>query len=165
MATEAQKLVSSDESVTQALINLLNQYPALDGDTFEWGKLSDSAGKSIFPVSGGTFTEKKSVTGMVTRTYLQPLMVVYRASGLSSARKVAVKEWLDNLGRWLDGESVQFMEQTYQLTAYPELGDGMEFASISRTSASFLNDVGENNVEDWVVTITAQYRKKFKRVL
>ena len=51
-------------AVTSALMELLNQYPALkDGDEITFSVLSEDSGKAMFPVSGAVIeTEKKNIS-------------------------------------------------------------------------------------------------------
>lgn len=141
------------EVITTALVELINQFPRLaDGDKIEFSTLEAESGKAMFPISGAIIeTEDKDILGNVSQVCLYPFFVVYRASGLSESRKAAVKEWLDDLGRWLE-----------QLQQYPELSGSRRFLSIDRQTPAYLDTVNEQT-EDWTIYITARYSNNFKK--
>ena len=90
-------------------------------------------------------------------------MVIYRASGLSENRKASVKEWLDNLGIWLEKQVIAINGAEHKLTEYPQLTDGRKFITISRSSPAYLDSVEENNAENWAISIIAKYKNNFER--
>ena len=154
------------EAVTPALRELLNQYPGLQqtGDEITFSVLSEDSGKAMFPISGAIIeTEKKFILGDVRQICLYPFYVIYRAAGLSENRKAAVKEWLDNLGRWLEGQKVNINSVDYRLESYPELSGNRRFLSISRQTPAYLSATNENNSEDWAIYITARYQNDFNK--
>lgn len=156
--------VDGYEAVTSALRELVNQYPALsDGDEIAFSTLGENSGKAMFPVSGAAVeTSKKSVTGKVTEVCLYPFYVIYRASGLSENRKAKVKEWLDNLGKWLERKKVLINGEEFLLEEYPTLTDGRDFLSINRQTPAYLDNTSENQTEDWAIYISARYVYEYK---
>ena len=152
------------EAVTSALRELLNQYPALTGsDEIAFSTLGEESGKAMFPISGAAVeTSRQSVTGKVTEICLYPFYVIYRASGLSENRKAKVKEWLDNLGKWLERKKVMIDGLEYQLEEYPPLTDGRTFLSINRQTPAYLDNVSDNQTEDWAIYISARYIYEYK---
>ena len=158
--------VDGYEAVTPALRELLNQYPGLQqtGDEITFSVLSEDAGKAMFPISGAIIeTEKRFILGDVRQICLYPFYVIYRAAGLSENRKAAVKEWLDNLGRWLEGQTVRINNADYKLKAYPELQGNRGFLSISRQTPAYLSATNDNNSEDWAIYISARYQNDFNK--
>lgn len=151
--------------ITSALLDLLNQFPGLaDGDEIAFATLGAENGKAIFPANGAVVeTEKISVTGIVRQTCAYPFHLVYRASGLSESRKAKAKEWLDGLGRWLEGQPVTINGETYELDRYPALTGSRQFKSIRRSSPAYLSETEENKAENWVIYLTARYENIFKR--
>ncbi|MBQ8591622.1 MAG: hypothetical protein IJ485_02585 [Lachnospiraceae bacterium] len=151
------------EAVTSALRELLNQYPGLsENDEITFATLGEDSGKAMFPVSSSVIeTEKRSVTGKVTEVCIYPFYVIYRASGLNENRKAKVKEWLDNLGKWLEQKKVLIDDKEYQLAELPPLTDGRKFLSISRQTASYLDTVNENQSENWTIYIYARYQYEY----
>jgi hypothetical protein len=150
-------------AVTSALMELLNQYPALKaGDEITFSVLSEDSGKAMFPVSGAVIeSEKKNILGQVTEVCLYPFFVIYRAAGLSESRKAKVKEWLDNLGAWLEQKEVTIDGAKYQLDALPPLTNGREFLSIDRQSPAYLDTENENKSENWAISIMARYQYNY----
>lgn len=167
MADEKQIVYDVDgyEVVTAGLLALLNQYPGLeDGDEISFSTLSETGGKAIFPASGAVIErERVSITGKVRQFCAYPFHLVYRVYGLSEASKEAVKEWLDNVGRWLEGQPVTIDGTTYELDAYPPLTGNFAFKSIRRLSPAYLSGENENHSENWVIYLTARYENTFQR--
>lgn len=155
--------VDGEEAITSALRELINEYPALsEDDEIQFATLGADNGKAMFPVSGAVIsTERESVTGHVTQTCVYPFYVVYRASGLSENRKAAVKEWLDNLGKWLERQEVTINKEPQKLARYPTLSGDREFTSIDRQTPAYLDGTNENKSEDWAIYISAHYRNEY----
>ena len=153
------------EAVTSALRELLNQYPALsENDEIAFSTLGEDSGKAMYPVSGSVIeTEKRSITGKVTKVCLYPFYIIYRASGLNENRKAKVKEWLDTLGKWLEQQTVIIDEKEYKLDELPPLTDDRKFLSIERQSPSYLDTVNENKSENWEIYITARYQYEYHK--
>lgn len=166
----AEKQVKYDldgyDAVTAALRELLNSYPGLQqtGDEITFSVLSEDGGKAMFPISGAIIeTEKRFILGDVRQVCLYPFFVIYRAAGLSENRKASVKEWLDNLGRWLEGQIVRINNADYRLDQYPELSGNRRFLTITRQTPAYLSAQNENQSEDWAIYITARYQNDFNK--
>lgn len=154
------------DAVTPALRALLNSYPGLNqtGDEITFSVLAEDGGKAMFPISGAIIeTEKKFILGDVRQVCLYPFYVIYRAAGLSENRKAAVKEWLDNLGRWLEGQKININGVDYRLDSYPELTENRRFLSIARQTPAYLSAQNDNQSEDWAIYITARYQNDFNK--
>ena len=153
------------EKVTTALTELLNQYPALErGEEITFSVLEESSGIGMFPVSGAVVeTEKRSITGKVTKVCLYPFYVVYRASGQGEKGKERIKEWLDTLGKWLEQQKVVIDGEEYLLSELPPLTDGRKFLSIERQTPSYMAEPQENKAEDWVIYISARYQYEYQK--
>lgn len=151
--------------VTTAIRSLINQYPGLSpGDEITFSALDESSGKSMFPISGAVIeTEKQDITGHVNQVCLYPFYIIYRAGGLNEGRKAAVKEWLDNLGKWLELQEVTINNEPWKLAGYPTLTGNRKFLSISRQTPGYLDSVNDNKSEDWVISVSARYRNEFYR--
>lgn len=166
---EEQKQVRYDidgyDVVTTALRELINQYPGVsDGDEITFSKLGEDNGKAMFPISGAVIeTEDEDVTGHVTQVCLYPFYVIYRAGGLSENRKAAIKEWLDNLGKWMEQQTISIGEIAYRLDEYPTLTGNREFLSINRQTPGYLDSINENKSENWAIYISARYQNEFDR--
>lgn len=157
--------VEGYDAITAAIMALINTYPGLStGESFRFSMLSENGGLSVFPNNGAIIQlERISVTGKVYQECLYPFMVYYRSAGLSETRKEGVKEWLDNLGRWLERQTITIGTTDYTLSAYPVLTGSRKILSISRQSPAFLNAINENKTEDWILDMSLRYTNEFFR--
>lgn len=162
---EARYDIDGADAVTAAIRELLNCYPGLpEGDEIAFSSLDEDSGKSMFPVSGAVIEkEREGITGHVTQVCLYPFYVIYRAAGLSENRKAAIKEWLDNLGRWLERQAVLIDGQEHRLGEYPALAGNRRFLTIARQSPGYLDSINENQSENWAISISARYQNEFDR--
>lgn len=153
------------EILTPALRELVNQYPGLRaGDEIAFSTLGEDSGKAMFATSGGIIeTERVTVTGRVKQVCLYPFTVIYRVEGPPEDRKAAIKEWLDDLGRWLEGQPISIEGTTYTLMRYPTLTGSRKFLSISRQTPGYLDSVNENHIENWAIHLSARYQNEFTR--
>lgn len=163
--TEVRQDVSGYEVITTALMELLNGFPGLrTGEEITFSVLGETSGRAMFPAAGAIIqNERRDILGNVTQVCLYPFTVVYRAAGLSESRKTAVKEWLDNLGCWLEGQTVTINNTEYTLEEYPALTGSRRFTEIVRTTPAYLDSVNENMSENWVIGLSAHYQNQFKR--
>ena len=156
--------ISSQEVVTTAIMEMLNDYPGLNGAEVAFSTLGESNGIAMYPISSAVIqSETINIIGGVTQICLYPFHVVYRASGLSESRKASVKEWLDNLGRWLEKEEITINGINYKLSQYPELTGDRKIEKISRQTPGYLDTINENQSENWVIYITLQYINKYEQ--
>lgn len=163
MEEEKKYDLDGQEVITDALMKLINCYPGLSSeDTIKFSILGEDNGKAIFPVSGAMVeTEKNTITGKVIQECLYPFYVIYRAAGLSEQRKASVKEWLDNLGKWLERQKIVVNNTEYRLDDYPSLTGERKFLSIKRNTPSYLDSTNENMSENWAIYISARYQNIF----
>lgn len=167
--TEEKKEVRYDidgfDIVTDALLYMINNYPGIPPDSeVTFSTLDESSGISMFPVSGAVIeTEKEDITGHVVQVCLYPFYVIYRAGGLSEARKAAVKEFLDNLGKYLELQEITSDGQIWKLDGYPALTGDRKFLTIERQTPGYLDSTNENMSENWAINISARYRNEFNR--
>ena len=157
--------VEGYEALTPAILDLLNQYPGLEeGKSFSFSKLSERGGLAMFPNTGAVInTQRISVIGKVYQECVYPFFVYYRAGGLSESRKVSLKEWLDNLGRWLERQPVKIGDETFTLENYPELTQDRKIIYFQRQSPAYLEGISEDKIEDWVIAINLRYSNSFTR--
>ena len=151
--------------ITDALINLLDEYPGLtDADEITFADLDENGGITVVPISGAVIeTERTDITDHITQVCLYPFYVIYREKDLSERRKIKTKEWLDNLGMWLERQIVTINNTEYQLEEYPDLTGDRKFLSIERQSPAYLDKNEEDATEDWVIYISARYQNEFNR--
>lgn len=153
------------DTITEALRQLLNQYPGLvPGDEITFSVLDEDAGKAMFPITGGIIeTERESITGHVTQVCQYPFYVIYRVAGITEDRKAYIKEWLDNLGRWLEKQAVMILNEEYKLESYPHITGNRKILSINRQTPAFLDSTNENQSENWAIHISARYQYEFDK--
>ena len=155
--------VEGYDVITEAVVNLLNDYPALKtGDAITFNILNENSGKSMFPLSGSIIEKKwRDILGRTTEICQYPFFVIVRYGSLNESRKINVKEWLDNLGRWLEKQTITVDETNYTLTGYPILTGNRRFLEIRRTTPAALNAINDNNTEDWAISIVARYENQY----
>lgn len=154
--------VQGEDVITDALITLVNQYPKLDGDTISFGSLSEDGGIAMFPMTGAVIErDSVDILGNHEQVCMYPFFVYYRASGLSQDRKVSVKEWLDDLGRWLEKQPITVGQTVSILDEYPALTGNRKFLSIKRTTPASLDSIGQGQEENWAIRLVARYQNNF----
>lgn len=166
MPEEVKKPVRYDvegyEIVTDAIGDLLNQYPGLEGLTVKFSTLEEDGGLAWFPITGAAIdSETESITGKVRQTCNYPFYIIFRNGAPSADRKKVIKEFLDNLGRWLERQTVTIEETNYTLEAYPELTGNRKITEISRQTPGYLDSVLDNGVENWAIYIAVKYTNEF----
>lgn len=149
--------------LSEVLLVLVNQFPGLKtGEKIAFATLADNKGKALFPSTGAIIeTDERDILGGHHQVCRYPFTIVLRSGSLTEARRVTAKEWLDDLGRWLEKQTISVDSTDYTLEEYPDLGAGRVLTSIRRTSPSYLNAVYDNKVEDWAITISARYKNDF----
>lgn len=149
--------------VTLALLELLNQYPGLT-DEITFSSMDENYGKTMVPVSGSVVeTEREGITGHVAQKCLYPFNIIYRDKDVSESRKIRIKEWLDNLGRWLERQEVTINGTVYKLSSYPKLTGDRKILSITRQTPAYLDNVKEDATEDWIISLSARYQNEFDK--
>lgn len=139
------------DNVTLYLLDLINSYPLLDGEEIRFQSIK-SGTMTMVPTSNvAILSEKKSITGHVTQKCQYAFQIYKTAKGLSENNQIRYKEFLDNLGLWLQGLD------------YPAMADGMKMDSIkpANTSALYVRD--DNQSEAWMIPINAVYIREFER--
>lgn len=151
--------------VTNAIKDLLNSFPGLaEGETIKFSTLEEKSGVTFYPISGAVIaTETKSVTGKINQLCNYPFNVIYRTSAGSPNSKIVVKEFLDNLGKWLEKQTVTIDGETKKLKDYPVLTENREITEIARQTPAYLDNVSEEDVQDWVISLALKYRNIFYR--
>lgn len=157
--------VDGYDIVTNALKDLLNSFPGLmEDENIKFSTLEEDSGISFYPISGAVIaTETISVTGKVNQVCNYPFYVVYRTAADSQTSKIDIKEFLDELGKWLEKQPVMIDGETQKLSDYPDLTEGREITEISRQTPAYLDSTSEGNVQDWVISLALRYRNVFYR--
>ena len=155
--------VDGSEKISSLLMNLLNEYPGLDGGVIEFSTLVETGGIGFFPSAGAVLMlDEHYITGYVHQICRYPFDIIYRASPRSEEQKIRVKEFLDGLGRWLERQPVMIDGNTYKIDAYPDIESGSRrIRNITRTSPSHLMMAGQDGVQDWVISLELDYENNF----
>ena len=164
MAEEVKFDAEGTEALTNALLALVNTYPGLKpGESFLFSTLDENRGRAFFPSTGAVIDrESRDILGSVHQICVYPFALVTRAKGLTEVRRVAAKEWLDKLGRWLSRQTVNINGAEYTLDTYPALTGGRVLRELKLTVPAHLDGVGEDGTEDWVCQVEARYTNDFK---
>lgn len=161
--------IDGSDVVTSVLLDLLNQYPALaSDDSITFATLDANRGKAMYPLNGAVIESTVTdIWGYTVQTCVYPFIVLYRTGNLTEERRKAVKEWLDNIGRWLERQDVVLKvgdtTQTVHLDSYPEINGNRRITEIQRTAPSYLNAENDNGTEDWAISISAKYENNYYR--
>ncbi len=167
MSEEKEKRYDLDGQVTvaDAISDLLKQYPGLEqGETIEFSKLEEDGGFGWFPAGGAVIDDEKiSITDHVTQQCQFPFFIVYRSHFRTSDQRKDVQNLLDNIGRWLEQQTIVIKGGEHRLNSYPELSGDREIEQILRKSTAYLDNVQESGCEDWVISIVLEYRNEYDR--
>ena len=164
MAKEVRFDAEGTEAVTKALLDLVNAYPGLkQGEHFLFATLGEDRGRGFFPSTGAVIDqETRDILGRVHQVCVYPFALVTRAKGLTEARRIITKEWLDKLGRWLNRQPVTIQDTDYTLDTYPALTGGRVLQELRLTVPAHLDGAGDDGTEDWVCQVEARYTNDFK---
>lgn len=154
---------SGFDILKEAVLELLNQYPGLNGRYIVYASLTKDGGISMEPESGAlVYTEQTDILGGVVQECQFPFFVVYRIAATNENQKLGISEFLDSLGAWLCMEPVFIGRAAHQLTNYPELTGGRKITSVTRFN-SYALEPNENGTQDWVLPVTVKYKHEFSR--
>ena len=147
------------EVITEAMKDLLNQFPGLYADEeVKYEELEDDSGIAFSNDAGAlVYTEREDVIGGVHQTCQYPFFVVYRAASSAKERqKMSIQEFLDAFGKWLCKEPAVIDGETYKLARYPKLAGTRQIRKITRDN-SYGTDPQESGVQDWLLPVNVQY--------
>ena len=152
---------SGHEVITNAVLEMLNSYPGLDGKEIYFEEIGDADGIAFSSDSGPlVMTERRSITDHIFQTCQYPFFVIYRSTTTREYQKLYIQNFLDSLGKWLCKESVEINGETHRLTKYPNLSDNRKITRITRENAYGLTP-NENKSQDWMLPVTIQYTNEF----
>lgn len=155
--------VESDsfDILKEAVMELLNSFPGLNGDNIRFDSLDEDGGISMSPDSGTLiYKEKRDIIGGVTRECQFPFFVIYRSGAANPAMKMGISDFLDTIGAWICREPVTIDAESYQLTEYPNLTGGRRITRVIRFN-SYALEPNPNNTQDWLIPITVHYLHEF----
>lgn len=151
--------IQGEQSITNALIGLLDSCPFLDEVTF--ASLNDT-GLAIYPTGSPVVqTERRSITGHITQRCSYDIGLVSREYGENESRKISTKDLLDNVGAWLELQPVTIDGTTYLLDAYPTLTGQRQIKRIERTSSAAIEAATEDGGTVWSIAVRLSYSNEY----
>lgn len=156
--------VDGEELITNALKSLIESFPSEKELSFSG--LGKNSGFAFYPISGAAIhSEREDVCGNVEQVCRYPFVIVYRNSPKQDPQRIRIKELLDTIGRWLEGQRVKAGGEELELEGYPKLTGGRRIISIRRESSSFVDETGGDGTQDWIIQMTLKYKNNFERKL
>lgn len=153
--------VSGYDILTNAVMDLLSQYPGLNGRTILFEELEKESGIAFSADNGAlVISEKRSITDHVTQQCQYPFYIIYRSASTREYQKLQVQAFFDSIGKWLCKEPVEINSEKVHLAAYPDLSDGRKITRITRSNSYGL-EPNEDGVQDWLMPVTVQYTNEF----
>lgn len=153
--------VSGHEAVTNAVSELLNSFPGLNGREILFEEISAADGIAFSSDSGPLImSQRRSITDHVYQTCQYPFFVIYRSTSTREFQKLHVQNFLDTLGKWLCREPVEVNGAVCQLKSYPKLSKNRKITSISRENIYGLVP-NENKSQDWMLPVTIRYTNEY----
>ena len=152
---------SGYELLTNAMRDLLYQYPGLGSQTIRFEELNESFGIA-FSSDGGALvlSEKRSITDHVSQVCQYSFLVVYRSGNQGEEDKIYAQSFLENIGKWLCMEPFTIDGESHRLIAYPDLTDGRKITRVTRSNA-YGTVPNANKSQDWILPVTVQYTYEF----
>lgn len=153
--------VSGYEILTNAVMDLLSQYPGLNGRTILFEELGKESGIAFSADNGALIiSERRSITDHVSQQCQYPFYIIYRSASTREYQKLQVQAFFDSIGKWLCKEPVEVGGEKVHLGAYPALSDGRKITRITRSNSYGL-EPNEDGVQDWLMPVTVQYTNEF----
>lgn len=147
-----------------AIVELLNRYPGLNGMVIARSDLPEDGGISMEPDSGAlVFAEQTDILGNVRQQCQYPFFVVYRVGATSEYYKARANDLIDKIGAWICCEPVTIGGTAYQLDGYPTLTGNRKITGATRFN-SYALEPNENKTQDWLIPITVNYTHEFTRL-
>lgn len=148
--------------VKNAVIDLMNQYPGMEGRKVSYMGLTEESGISIEPESGALiYSQSKDIVGNVVQKCQFPFFVVYRSGASSEYQKLNINDFLDTLGAWVCREPVQIDGVSHRLSSYPKMSGNRRITDVVRFN-SYALAPNQNGTQDWVIPITVNYIHEFE---
>ncbi len=150
------------EVLTNAVLELLNQYPDLDGREIFFEQLDETSGIAFSADSGSlVMSETKDILGGLKQECQYPFFLVYRTASTREYQKLGVQAFLDGIGKWICQEPVEIDGKTVRLKSYPKLSQGRKINRVTRMNSYGL-EPNEDGVQDWLLPVTVQYTNEIE---
>ncbi len=155
--------LDGEEILSKVLIELIDGFAA--GKKITFSSLDKNSGFTVYPILGAAIlSEKTDICGTVIQRCQYPFAIVYRQSPKLESQKIRIKELLDNLGRYLEGQSVTVEGEEMKLSAYPKLTDGRNIYAIRRETSAYVEETEESGAQDWIIQMNLKYYNTFERM-
>lgn len=153
--------VTGFEILTNAVLNLLGQFPGLNGREILFEELGRESGIAFSADNGAlVMTERRSITDHVRQNCQYPFFIVYRTASTQEYQKLQVQAFFDAIGKWLCKEPAVVNGETVRLEKYPALSDDRKITRITRSNSYGL-EPGEDGVQDWLLPVIVEYTNEF----
>lgn len=152
--------VTGFDILTRAVLQILNDYPGLNGREIFFEELQETSGIAFIANSGAlVMAERRSITDHVRQNCQFPIFLVYRTDGPDEYRKLKVQEFFDSIGKWMCKEPVE-INGVKQVAEYPPMYGNRKITRITRDN-SYALEPKANKAQDWLLPITVQYTNEF----
>lgn len=153
--------VSGHKILTNAMIELLAQFPGLNGREILFEELGEGGGIAFSADNGAlVIAEKRDIIDHVTQTCQFPIFLIYRTTSTTEYQSLQVQSFFDSIGKWLCKEPVEIGGETIRLISYPQLSAGRKITRITRSNSYGL-EPNEDGIQDWLMPVTVQYTNEF----
>ena len=153
--------VTGFEILTNAVLNLLSQFPGLNGREILFEELGRESGIAFSADNGAlVMTERRSITDHVRQNCQYPFFIVYRTASTQEYQKLQVQAFFDAIAKWLCKEPAVVNGETVRLEKYPALSEGRKITRITRSNSYGL-EPGEDGVQDWLLPVIVEYTNEF----
>lgn len=151
--------VQGAESITVAIKDLLNDCPFIDDVTF--ASMPDT-GIAFYPSGTPVVnSERRSITGHITQKCAYDIALVSRAYGQNETRKIDAKDLIDNVGKWLEQQTVVIDGTAYTLASYPTITGQRQITRIERTSSAAIEGATEDGGTVWSIAVRVSYSNEY----
>lgn len=153
--------VDGFEILTNAVLELLSQFPGLNGREILFEELGKESGIAFSANNGAlVMSERRSITDHVRQNCQYPFFIVYRTASTQEFQKLQVQAFFDAIGKWLCREPAVVNGETVRLQSYPALSDDRKITRITRSNSYGL-EPSSDGVQDWLMPVTVEYTNEF----
>ena len=153
--------VDGFEILTNAVLELLSQFPGLNGREILFEELGKESGIAFSANNGAlVMSERRSITDHVRQNCQYPFFIVYRTASTQEYQKLQAQAFFDAIGKWLCREQAVVNGETVRLKSYPALSDDRKITRITRSNSYGL-EPSSDGVQDWLMPVTVEYTNEF----
>lgn len=152
--------ISEQQAITRAMGLMVQQCPVVTQRNITV-RIEDIIPQpnviGLFPTQGAVYVSKY-ISGAFTAQY--PFKLMYRVKPGSDESRITACEALGLIGEWLEGRSITYDNESYQVSAYPELTGGREITAIERQSTASLFALYDDGTADYQINMVVRYTGK-----